>query len=141
MELQNVLSDQDQFPTESLIFSHIGESRVLWEKLFGSIDEDYPEITEEWRFYSDGKRWLLKVIKKKKTIFWLSVATGAFNITFYFGDKAEPLIMGSEISDTHKQAFKTGKRYGKIRGITIEVSDTEDLDNIFHLIDLRLSLK
>lgn len=28
-----------------------------------------------WRYYSDGRSWLLKAVHKKKTVFWLSVWT------------------------------------------------------------------
>ena len=136
-----VLKDKEQFPTEEVIFSHIGEAKTHWKKLFAYINSKYPEFSSEWRYYKDGQAWLLKTQKKSKTIFWLSVVENAFLITFYFGDKAEPAILNSEISESLKESFKTGKRYGKIRGITIQIESEDDIDNVQKLVEIRLSTK
>lgn len=136
-----LLSNKEQFPTEEIIFSHIGKSRTQWKTMFEYIHTHYPEFTEEWRYYNDGKSWLLKTVKKPKTIFWLSVIQNSFKVTFYFGDKAESLILDSSISDLLKDSFRNGKRYGKIRGITIQIESQSDIDNVISLIDIKLNLK
>ena len=136
-----LLDDKEQFPTEEIIFSHIGESRIHWETLFRHIHNHHPDFIGTWRFYNDGKRWLLKTARKSKTIFWLSVMKDAFTITFYFGDKAESAIMAGDISDSIKDSFQNGKRYGKIRGITVHVKSGDDVDNVKSLIEIKLSIK
>ena len=138
---EKVLTDKNIFPTEEVIFSHIGKSKIYWESIFEHIHVNHPDFSEEWRYYNDGKSWLLKVIKKKKTIFWLSIYKDLFRITFYFGDKAEALILESSISDRLKEEFKNGKRYGKIRGLTIAISSDEDIESVKSLINVKLSLK
>ena len=138
---EHALTDKDQYPTEEVIFSHIGKTRVLWESLFADTHKNYPEFDEQWRYYKDGNSWLFKMTRKSKTIFWLSVIKGAFRITFYFGDKAEPAILESTISDNLKEQFRTGKRYNKIRGITISVHGEEDIENIKSLIKIKMSTK
>ncbi|MCK5406103.1 MAG: DUF3788 family protein, partial [Candidatus Krumholzibacteria bacterium] len=90
-----VLTNKDQFPTDEVVFSHIGKSKLYWEKLFDYLRTNYPDFAEQWRYYKDGKSWLLKVLKKSKTIFWVSVINGSFRTTFYFGDKAETSILES----------------------------------------------
>jgi hypothetical protein len=87
MELP-VLTDKNQFPTEEVIHAHIGKSKALWLSLFEHIHTNHADLSEEWRYYNDGKRWLLKVSRKKKTIFWLSISKDAFRTTFYFTDRA-----------------------------------------------------
>ena len=136
-----LLDDKEQFPTEEIIFSHIGKSGIHWETLFGHIRKHHPDFTSTWRYYNDGKSWLLKTARKSKTIFWLSVMKDAFSVTFYFGDKAEPAIMAADISASLKDSFKTGKRYGKIRGITVHVKSGDDVENVKSLIELKLSTK
>ena len=54
---------------------------------------------------------------------------------------AEPLISDSPISEKFKREFKEGKKYGKIRGITIIVKSEKDIDNIISLIDIKLRIK
>ena len=138
---QPILTDKDQFPTEEIIFSHIGKSKILWQSIFEYIHANYPEFTEEWRYYNDGKSWLLKVTKKGKTIFWLSVIKNSFRITFYFTDRAEKAITSSTISDELKEQFKTGKRYNKIRGLTIVFKTKKDVEYLKTLIAIKLSVK
>ena len=138
---EKVLSDKNIFPTEEVIFSHIGKSKIYWESIFMHIHTNHPDFSEEWRYYNDGKSWLLKVTKKKKTIFWLSIYKDLFRITFYFGDKAEAVIIESSISDRLKEEFKNGKRYGKIRGLTIAISSDKDIESVKSLINVKLSLK
>ena len=138
---QLVLSDKNQFPTEQIIFTHIGRSEKLWEAIFDHIHENHPEINTEWRYYNDGKSWLLKATIKAKTVFWLSIIKNSFRMTFYFGDKTEKEIMKSDISDELKKSFKEGKHYGKIRGITVLFKTKKDVENAKNLIELKLSLK
>ena len=135
------LSDPEQFPTEAIIFSIIGDSREYWEKLFGFITSEYPEFVSEWRYYKDGKSWLLKTVKKSKTIFWLGVIQNSFRITFYFGDKAESQIVDSAISQGLKDSFVNGKRFGKIRAISLHIENQNDVDDVRKLIELKLKIK
>jgi len=138
---EKVLADKDQFPTEEVIFSHIGKSKIYWESIFQHIHTNHLDFSEQWRYYNDGKSWLLKLTRKSKTIFWLSIYKGLFRITFYFGDKAEPAIMDSSISDQIKEQFKNGKRYGKIRGITLIIDNKRVIENVKALIKIKLSIK
>ena len=136
-----VLTDKDQFPTEEIVCSHIGKSKLVWESLFLHIHEEYPDLKIEWRYYNDGKSWLMKINRKSKTIFWLSVIENAFRITFYFGGKAESAVLESNISEELKKQFKEGKSYGKIKGLTLLMNKKKYLKDVKELIALKLSLK
>jgi hypothetical protein len=136
-----VLTDKAKFPTEKVIYSHIGKTKTLWLSLFEHIHADHSDLSEEWRYYNDGKSWLLKVTRKKKTIFWLSVVKDAFRTTFYFNDRAEQAIADSSISDELKEQFTGGKRYGPIRGLTITYKRKKDVENAKKLIALKIAVK
>lgn len=132
-----VLTDKNHFPTEEVIWSHIGKSKKLWLALFEYIHQSHPDFTEQWRYYLDGKRWLLKVTAKAKTVFWLSVLEGSFRTTFYFTDKAEHALSESSLSDELKKQYRSGKKYGKIRGITILYKNRQDLEDARQLIEIK----
>jgi hypothetical protein len=138
---QPVLTDKNQFPTEEIIASHIGKAKALWLLLFEGIHRDHPDFTEEWRYYLDGKSWLLKVTRKGKTIFWLSIVKGSFRTTFYFTDRADGAIARSALSDALKKQFRDGKHYGKIRGVTILYKKRGDVKDARELVELKLSVK
>ncbi len=133
-----ILNNKDQFPTEAIIFSHIGQTKKYWESVFEYIHSNHPDFSEEWRYYNDGKSWLMKVTRKSKTIFWLSVIQNAFRITFYFGDKAESAIMKSKIPAKLKKQFKDGKRYGKIRGLTLLMKTKQNIEAVKELIPIKM---
>ncbi|MFA6026178.1 MAG: DUF3788 family protein [Ignavibacteriaceae bacterium] len=138
---QPILTNKNEFPTEEIIFSHIGKYKVLWQSIFEFIHSRYPDLLEEWRYYNDGKSWLLKVVKKTKTVCWVSVLRNSFRMTFYFTDKAEELILDSSISDELKEQIKNGKHYNKIRSLTITFKYKKDVAYAKSLIAIKLSLK
>ena len=136
-----VLTDKTQFPTDEIIFSHLGKTKDIWASFFGYLHVNYPDITSEWRYYNDGKSWLMKNMLKKKNVFWLSVQKGAFRITFYFTDKAAKAIADSTIPVEMKKQFKEGKHYGKIRGLTVLFKYKKDIETAKALIAIKLSVK
>ncbi len=136
-----VLGDKSVYPSEDFLFSIIGDKKVVWQNAINYAKENYADITEEWRYYNDGKQWLFKMQHKKKTIFWIGVLQDTFRITFYFGGKAEPSVMSSSLPDKIKDEFASGKKYGKIRAISIQVSGISDLENIYKLIDLKIKVR
>ncbi|NLT50247.1 MAG: DUF3788 family protein [Ignavibacteria bacterium] len=136
-----LLNDPTQFPSDEIIFSHIGNTKDIWIKLFEFLQNDYPEIVNEWRYYNDGKSWLLKSQRKTKTMFWLSIQQNSFLTTFYFTEKAEQMILESGISDELKNQFVNGKRFNKIRGLTITYNSLTDLEYFKELFKIKLSIK
>lgn len=136
-----VLTDKTEFPSDEVVFSHIGKAKSLWKALFEYIEAEHPDFGKEWRYYNDGKNWLLKVTRKKKTIFWLSVVKGAFRTTFYVMDRAEPEIMASALSAERKEGFVANKQPGKLTGITVVHTKKQDVDDAKALIGLKLKLK
>jgi hypothetical protein len=136
-----VLTDPDQHPTDEIIYSHLGKIKPLWISLFKHIETKHPDFIQEWRYYRDGKSWLLKTTYKKKTIFWLSIVKGAFRTTFYFTDKAKGLLLSSNLSDDLKQQFTDNKSGGKIKGITVVHSKKQNIEDAKILMNIKLQVK
>jgi hypothetical protein len=138
---QPLLNNKEQYPTEEIIFSHIGKSKARWISFFEFIHSAHPDFKEEWKYYNDGKSWLMKVTHKSKTVFWLSITKNAFRITFYLTDRAEEAVMNSKISDELKEQFKDGKHYGKIRGLTIVFKNKKDIEYAKEMVGIKLKIK
>jgi hypothetical protein len=135
-----LLSDKSVIPTDDYIFSLIGERKSEWLSIMSYASENYND-TGSWNYYNDGKQWLFKLVNKKKTIFWAGIFSDTFRITFYFGDKAEPVLLASDIPELMKSDFKSAKRYGAIRAITILVKDQSDVDNVLKLVNIKHKIK
>jgi len=56
-------------------------------------------------------------------------------------DKAEPLISSSKLPMKIKEDFKSGKRFGSLRPISIKITGISDLENIYNLVDIKAKLK
>lgn len=136
-----ILGDKSQFPTDKVIFSHLGKAKPLWTALFQFLDKEHAGFAREWRYYNDGKSWLMKIQHKKKTVFWLSVLEGSFRTTFYLHEKAGKLVEESKLSEKLKEQFRSGKSYGKIRGVTVVYKNKKDVESAKELITIKLSIK
>ena len=136
-----VLTDKDEFPSEEVIASHLGKRMALWNAVFEFIHAEHVDLEKRWRYYNDGKSWLLNVSRKKKTVFWLSVIRGTFRITAYFTDKAAESIAASALSAELKERFVAAKAMGMIRGITITFKKKSDVEDAKILIALKLAAR
>ncbi len=138
---QPVLHDPDVFPSDEIIFAHLGKTRRLWEEVMECLPQVCPGAQPEWRYYQDGKSWLIKVTFRKKTLCWVSVEAGTFRMTFYFTDKAASLIADSDLPADLKEQFATGRRSGKIRGITVRFAKKADVQAACSLMAIKSQLK
>lgn len=135
-----VLSDKNVVPDEKLIFSIIGEKKKQWQSIIKYATENFKDASGTWNYYNDGKQWLYKFTVKKKTLFWAAILEGTFRITFYFGDKAEPVILKSDLPESVKQGFVKGLRYGKIRPISYRIDDVPDIETIYKIMEIKSKL-
>lgn len=136
------LSDPRVQPGDDLIFNLIGENKIHWQTILRHMLDTYKDVTWSWNWYNDGKQWLFKLVQKKKTIFWAAIlTTGQFRVTFYFGDKAEDTVLGSELPEDLKVEFMTGPRYGKIRPLSLLVNTKADVESVKKAAAIKISLK
>jgi hypothetical protein len=135
------LTDKQVIPTDEYLLKIIGDKLELLKMVINYASGKYSDVSGEWRYYNDGKQWLYKLTRKKNTIFWGSVLGDAFRVTFYFGTKYQPLIDSSDLPESIKDDFNSVKNYGKIKPITIFVTEKSQLENIYKLIDLKQKTK
>jgi hypothetical protein len=135
------LTDPNVTPDNELVFSMIGDKSVYWQQIMSYLYQNHKDISEVWRFYNDGESWLFRTLKKKNTIFWVAVLKDTFRVGFYFGDKAEPMILQSDLPESIKDDFKNAKRYNTIRPISVTMADSSDVDTVIKLIELKLKIK
>lgn len=136
-----VLKDKDVHPTEELIFLYIKKTKTIWKSVFQYIHTSYPYLSEQWRYYNDGKSWLLKVTYKTKTIFWLAVVDKAFRITFYFSERAVQSFTIYSVSALLDKRIKESKKVGKSFALTFLMNDKQNLALVKEAIELKIKTK
>jgi len=136
-----VLTDPNVQPTDELIFSIIGENSLYWQQLIDYLYDHHSDISEQWRFYNDGKSWLYRTLRKKKTIFWVGIQSDTFRVSFFIPDKAEQLVEESELSENVKEEYRNAKRSTFGRSVTIVMRSQEDFEQVVKLAELRMKIK
>lgn len=135
------LNDINEYPDDKVLNRCLGEVKKSWDSFLDFLKEDHSSFSTEWRYYNDGKSWLFKITQKKKTICWTSVYHNKFKTTFYFSDKAEDFIRTSKLKKEYIDQFIDGKKYGKIKGITVDIQKPADLEMTKILIEIKEKMK
>jgi len=136
-----VLTDPNVTPDNKLVFAFIGDKRSLWLELREYLNQRHSDITEVWAFYKDGKCWLYRYLKKTKTICWISILEDTFQVGFWFGAKAEPIVLASDLPENIKEEYRNAKKTKIGSGIGIVIHNRTDLENVIKLMELRIKIK
>lgn len=134
-------TDKSHRPTDEDIRAAVGRAATAWQMLFDRIHAEHPDFSEVWNYYTDGKRWLLKVSRKSKTVFWLSVEQGAFRVGFYFPDRLTGALLASDLSEERKAEIRSSAPTGKLRAVTVAFGPQRGVRDVMTLISLKKTLK
>jgi hypothetical protein len=140
MELMR-LKDPQVLPTSEVLAEAMGDSYPVFDELIKTVSSEAFGLTTEWRYYNDGKAWLMKACFKKKTVFWLSVWENHFKTSFYFTEKNCEGIYEMGIDETIKKDFNTQKPIGKLIPLLIIMNQKEQLSDLLKIIEYKKGLK
>ena len=62
----SVLNDKSVKPNDEIIFSIIGDKELIWKQTLSYLYDSNKDISEEWKYYNNGKTWLFRTLKKKR---------------------------------------------------------------------------
>ena len=136
-----VFTDPREPPTPAAVLEAIGPAAPAWNALFDRVRAAHPELTGTWNYYADGKRWLQKVTRGSKTVFWVAVERGRFRVAFYFPERLAGALLASGISGRLKAAIRASQPIGKLRGVTVTFGSARSVPDVVRLIDLKKTLK
>jgi len=133
------LTNENLYPDDSVLKTVLGEAYAPYAELltmFTSNNMDY-----EWRYYKDGKAWLCKVQKKKKTIVWMSAWKGYMQACIYFPERQIEGVLNLNLSkDTKDRIIKT-KNVGKSKPCIFEVRTNTVLKDINTVMNYKMVVK
>ena len=133
------LKDENIYPDDSVLKQVLGQSFDAYRDLLELFSQN--EITHEWRYYRDGKAWLCKVQKKKKTIVWMSAWNGYIKATIYFPERYLEELLALKISELMKEKIRSVKRVGKSVPCIFEVREKAVLTDFNEVMQFKKSLK
>ncbi|MDP3176949.1 MAG: DUF3788 family protein [Spirochaetaceae bacterium] len=135
---KRALGDPSVYPSDDILQAHLGRSKAAFSALFERARATLPELETSWKYYNDGKSWLLKASRKKKTLFWLSVDEGRFRTTFYLGPRADDAVMSAGLPHDLVARFRedAGKKF---RGLTLVVKTKKDIAVFEKLLAIKVA--
>ncbi len=131
------LKDEGIYPDEIVLRRILGQSFNAYQKLLELFQKH--GMNYEWRYYHDGKAWLCKVQKKKKTIVWMSAWKGFMQATVYFPLKSFEQVLVLEITEGLKEKFSNTKNVGKSKPCIFEVQSNEILMDFEKVMELKIA--
>ena len=115
----SVFKDKAVIPDAGLLARVLGASNAHWLAIKNFLWEHWGAVNEEWKFYSPKSGWQLKILLKKRNLFFLTPLPGRFRIAFVFGDKAAAAIEASDLAAALKKELHDAPRYAEGRGLRI----------------------
>ena len=133
------LRNENIYPEDEVLKDILGQSFKVYKYLLALFNRY--EMVYEWRYYHDGKAWLCKVQKKKKTIVWMSAWKGYMQATIYFPVRLLNNVLDLDIRDEIKEKIKKTKNVGKSKPCIFEIREKEILIDFEKVMQLKMVCK
>jgi len=134
----SVFDDESVKPDNEALLCALGKSGKLWVKIRGNLEADYGELVEDWKHYGQKTGWLLKILRKKRNLFFCIPLHEAFQIAFTFGEKAVSAVQSSDLPEAIKAELRDARKYAEGRGIRVHVKSAKDVANIRKLVEIKV---
>ena len=135
----SVFMDKSIIPDQYNLEKKLGITSEFWKELKNHLEENYGPITEDWKFYSQKYGWTLKMLRKKRNLFFFTPLENYFRIVFVFGDKAVAVIEQNDLPKDMIETLKNARKYAEGRGLPIEVKSGADVENIKKLVEIKIN--
>jgi len=133
------LADEAVYPDEQILRGVLGASYDA----YGALLELYERMDMhwEWRYYQDGKAWLCKVQRKKRTIVWMSAWKGYMQATVYIPERLLDQVYALPIQEKAKARIRNTKNVGRSKPCIFEIHDTGVLKDLETVMDFKITAK
>lgn len=98
-------------------------------------------MTQEWRYYHDGKAWLCKVQKKARTIVWMSAWDGYVKATVYVPETHIEGLFELDIPEVEKERIRGTKKVGKSQPCSFDIKTDDVLPAFEKVMRYKLASK
>lgn len=134
----SVFLDKSAKPDEQALADALGDKKQWWDQLKTHVKEIVPDIIEDWKHYGKNSGWTMKLLKKKRNLFFSYPGDNEFNVGFVFGDKAVQAIEDGDFPRDMVDTLKTTKKYAEGRGLRVTIANQNDLETVKKLITIKL---
>jgi hypothetical protein len=133
-----ILLDKSISPGDQLLKDTLGTSFKLWEEIKKGIIGLYSPVTEEWKYYGAKSGWTMKLLYKKRNLFFFIPSEKYFTLGFVFGDKAVKEVEKSSLPKPMIEELLNAKKYAEGRGLRVVIKKKGDLKDVFELVRIKI---
>ena len=138
------LRDREVFPISEILEQTLGDSYCAYEVFQDSLPN--LEIEQEWQWYTPHKAWFARGqhrwttprgVMKEKTLYWLHVFEGYFNVVVWFKEKNRMEALNADVSEKTKHMILDARTMGNMPTfpVVFDITTTESLTDIYGLIN------
>jgi hypothetical protein len=132
------LFDKSIKPDDNLLKEMLSDSYQFWQDIKDYISGEFGNAIEEWKFYGIKSGWTLKMLLKKRNLFFLAPQETGFMIAFVFGDKAVKEIEKSKFPAKIIKEVNEATKYAEGRGLRIIVKSAREVEIVKKLIRIKI---
>lgn len=133
----NAFAGRAGAPGDSDLTSALGAARPLWDRLLAEAAGKLGASACEWKSYSPKHGWSLRVMRRKRTIVWLTPRDGSYGATFVLGEKAVAAARNGGLPAKLLKAIDEAPRYPEGRGVRLSVRSARDLPGVMKLAAIK----
>lgn len=133
------LKDERVYPDDAVLRKVLGRSFAAYQALLELFSAN--DMSHEWRYYRDGKAWLCKVQKKKKTIIWMSARTGFVKAGIYVPERYLDDLLKLEIDKDTRERITSSETIMKSRPCVFDVKNKKVLKDLELVMKFKIGLK
>jgi len=144
------LRDPEVSPTCKLLEQTLGDSYTAYETFQDALPQ--LEIEQEWQWYKPHKAWFARGLhfwitsrgaKKEKTLYWLHVFEGSFDVAVWFKEKNRDEVLRAEVSEHTIQLINIAKTAGNVPTfpVVFDITTVKQLADVYTLIECKKRLE
>ncbi len=136
--MSSALVDKSLKPDDQILSGVLGASFKHWTAIRASVTEQHGATKEEWKYYGAKSGWILKLLLKKRNLFFLIPDKKHFTLGFVFGDRAVHAIEQSDLPAPMIREVKDARRYAEGRGLRIDVRNRTTVGHVLKLVEIKV---
>jgi hypothetical protein len=138
--LTNAFIGKKEPPTDSDLTTALGPTKTAWDQFLAGLAREHDVTGREWKNYYSAKwGWSLRVLRKKRTIVWLSPSNDGFEVLFILGERAMQAARAAKLPQAVAQALATAPKYPEGTGVRLRVNSSRSLRALKQLAAIKVA--
>ncbi len=131
--------DKSRQPGDADLAEALGKTKKYWDEIIAHAAKEYEPLTEEWKYSGVKWGWSMRLIRKKRTILYLTPCKDYYFTGFVLGDRAVEAARQSDLPAPVMEVINSAPKYGEGTGFRLEIRTEEDLESSKILAGIKMA--